>query len=60
MLTDIDVLEDRIKALEGIIQYKQDNENKLVEVMEKNLRLQRIIERLEKQVKHLIKELEFE
>ena len=60
MLTNEDVLRDRIQELEGKLKYKKDNENKLVEVMEKNLRLQRIIERLEKQVKHLIKELEFE
>lgn len=60
MLTNEDVLKDRIKQLEGELQYRRNSENKVVELMEKNLRLQRIIERLEKQVKHLIKELEFE
>ena len=60
MLTDIDVLEDRIKALEGIIQYKYDVTKELDTLHEENKVLKREILRLERRIKHLINELEFE
>jgi hypothetical protein len=60
MLTDIDVLEDRIKTLEGIIQYKYDVTKELDTLHEENKVLKREILRLERRIKHLINELEFE
>jgi len=59
MLTNEDVLKDRIKTLEGELQYMQDGWKKVEILKSENEALQSKIERLKKQVKHLKQELEF-
>lgn len=60
MLTNEDVLKDRIKQLEGELQFKIERQERVVGLLKKNEILQKTIERLERQIKHLIKELEFQ
>jgi uncharacterized coiled-coil protein SlyX len=60
MLTNLDILEDRIKTLEGILQYQHNNIEETNKLFEENKVLKREILRLERRIKHLINELEFE
>jgi predicted RNase H-like nuclease (RuvC/YqgF family) len=58
MLTNEDVLKDTIKTLEGQLKYSVDGWEKVKSLTEENKALQAKIVRLEKQIKHLIVELE--
>jgi predicted RNase H-like nuclease (RuvC/YqgF family) len=58
MLTNEDVLKDTIKTLEGQLKYSIDGWEKVKSLTEENKALQTKIVRLEKQIKHLIVELE--
>ena len=60
MLTNDDVLKDRIKTLEGELQYMQDGWEKVKALKSENEALQSKVKRLKKQVKHLKQELEFD
>jgi predicted RNase H-like nuclease (RuvC/YqgF family) len=58
MLTNEDVLKDTIKTLEGQLKYSVDGWEKVKSLTEENKTLQAKIVRLEKQIKHLMSELE--
>lgn len=58
MLTNEDVLKDTIKTLEGQLKYSVDGWEKVKFLTEENKTLQTKIVRLEKQIKHLMSELE--
>lgn len=58
MLTNEDVLKDTIKTLEGQLKYSVDGWEKVKSLTEENKTLQTKIVRLEKQIKHLMSELE--
>ena len=60
MLTNEDVLKDRIKTLEGELQYIHDEWEQIKTLKSENEALKSKIYRLQKQVKHLKQELEFE
>jgi len=59
MMTQSDVLNDRIKTLEGQIIYMNSAWTKVEELKKENAILQSKIQKLEKQNKHLKQELEF-
>ena len=58
MLTNEDVLKDTIKTLEGQLKYSVDGWEKVKSLAEENKTLQTKIARLEKQIKHIMSELE--
>lgn len=58
MLTNEDVLKDKIATLEGQLKYSVDWFEKVESLTEENKALQLKIKRLEKQVKTLMNELE--
>jgi predicted nucleic acid-binding Zn-ribbon protein len=60
MLTNEDVLKDRIKTLEGELQYIHDGWDEVKALKFENEALKSRVDRLMKQVKHLKQELEFE
>jgi len=60
MLTNEDVLKDRIKTLEGELKYIYDGKKEIENLKSENKVLKSKIVSLEKRIKHLIKELEFE
>jgi chaperonin cofactor prefoldin len=58
MLTNEDVLKDRIATLEGELKYREDKAEKLRKALDENALLEKKIKVLKNQIKHLINELE--
>jgi chaperonin cofactor prefoldin len=58
MLTNEDVLRDRIATLEGELKYREDKSEKYRKALEENALLEKKIKVLKNQIKHLINELE--